>query len=96
MLPLSIVTPVFNSAAYLPAALDSLARIAAEPDHLGIDGGSTDGTVELLRARNARDRGLMVGLDRLTRAVLPALPRERWPHRSRRSRGLGRTPAARC
>jgi GT2 family glycosyltransferase len=40
MLPLSIVTPVFNSAAYLPAALDSIARITVEHEHLVIDGGS--------------------------------------------------------
>ncbi|MDX6676603.1 MAG: hypothetical protein QOE31_655 [Solirubrobacteraceae bacterium] len=51
MLALSIVTPVFNSAAYLPAALDSIAAIQAAHEHIVIDGGSTDGSVELLRAR---------------------------------------------
>ena len=53
---LSIVTPVFNSAAYLTAALDSIARIQTPHEHIVIDGGSTDGSVDLLRAR--RDAGL--------------------------------------
>ncbi len=48
---LSIVTPVFNSGPYLPAALDSIAAIRAAHEHIVIDGGSSDGTLDLLRAR---------------------------------------------
>jgi glycosyltransferase involved in cell wall biosynthesis len=48
---LSIVTPVYNSARFLPHALDSIARIETQHEHIVIDGGSSDGTVELLRAR---------------------------------------------
>jgi glycosyltransferase involved in cell wall biosynthesis len=49
---LSVVTPVRNSAAYLPYALDSVARLTVPHEHIVVDGGSTDGTVELLRNRN--------------------------------------------
>jgi glycosyltransferase involved in cell wall biosynthesis len=54
---LSVVTPTFNSAAYLSATLESVAAIATPHEHLVIDGGSTDGTVELLRAWE--DRGIV-------------------------------------
>jgi glycosyltransferase involved in cell wall biosynthesis len=50
MLRLSVVTPTFNSAAYLTATLESVAAIATPHEHLVIDGGSTDGTVELAQA----------------------------------------------
>jgi len=54
---LSVVTPSLNQARYLGECLDSVRRAAAqtaphEVDHIVIDGGSTDGTVELLRIRN--------------------------------------------
>lgn len=51
MLPLvSIVTPTFNRADYLPGLFESI-RSQGYPhiEHIVIDGGSTDGTVELLR-----------------------------------------------
>jgi GT2 family glycosyltransferase len=48
----SVVTPVFNSARYLDASLDSVARLNVPHEHLVVDGGSTDGTVELLRTRD--------------------------------------------
>lgn len=51
MLPLvSIVTPTFNRADYLPGLFESI-RSQSYPniEHIVIDGGSTDGTVELLR-----------------------------------------------
>ena len=50
MLPLvSIVTPVLNGARFLPQALDSVRRQAyPRVEHIVIDGGSTDGTVEIL------------------------------------------------
>jgi glycosyltransferase involved in cell wall biosynthesis len=49
---LSVVTPVYNSARYLAATLDSVARLTASHEHIVIDAASTDGTVSLLEARN--------------------------------------------
>ena len=65
-LPLvSIVTPVLNGARFLP---DLLASIRGQDygaiEHVVVDGGSTDGTVEILRAApgvvwtTASDRGM--------------------------------------
>jgi glycosyltransferase involved in cell wall biosynthesis len=48
---LSVVTPVYNSARYLAATLDSVARLTVSHEHIVIDGGSTDGTVGLLESR---------------------------------------------
>jgi glycosyltransferase involved in cell wall biosynthesis len=48
---LSVVTPSFASGAYLAETLDSVAALRTPHEHLVIDGGSTDGTVELLQAR---------------------------------------------
>jgi GT2 family glycosyltransferase len=48
---LSVVTPVYNSARYLSATLDSVARLTVPHEHIVVDGGSADGTVELLDAR---------------------------------------------
>jgi glycosyltransferase involved in cell wall biosynthesis len=51
---LSVVTPSLNQARYLGACLDSV-RLAAEHapsheiEHIVIDGGSTDGTTDILR-----------------------------------------------
>jgi glycosyltransferase involved in cell wall biosynthesis len=50
---LSIVTPTFQAAATLPCTLASVARLAEAGvpyEHLVIDGGSTDGTLEVIRA----------------------------------------------
>jgi glycosyltransferase involved in cell wall biosynthesis len=49
---LSVITPVFNPGRYLADTLDSVVRLATEHEHLVVDGGSTDGTVDLLRARS--------------------------------------------
>jgi glycosyltransferase involved in cell wall biosynthesis len=49
---LSVVTPVFNSARFLPDALDSVASLETPHEHIVIDGGSTDGTQDLLAARD--------------------------------------------
>jgi glycosyltransferase involved in cell wall biosynthesis len=47
----SIVTPVYNSARFLEATLDSVARLTVSHEHIVIDGGSTDATVPLLEGR---------------------------------------------
>jgi glycosyltransferase involved in cell wall biosynthesis len=52
---LSIVTPVRNSAKYLAHALDSVARLTVSHEHIVVDGGSTDGTLELLESRGDPD-----------------------------------------
>jgi glycosyltransferase involved in cell wall biosynthesis len=55
VLRVSVVTPVFNCAAYLGDTLDSVAALATPHQHVVIDGGSTDGTVSLLEARDDPD-----------------------------------------
>jgi glycosyltransferase involved in cell wall biosynthesis len=62
---LSVVTPALNQARYIEETLDSVAGLPVAHEHIVIDGGSTDGTVELLRTRedpsliwtSERDRG---------------------------------------
>jgi glycosyltransferase involved in cell wall biosynthesis len=49
---LSVVTPAFNMARYLPQTLDSVAALATPHEHIVVDGASDDGTVELLRSRD--------------------------------------------
>lgn len=51
----SVVTPVRNLARYLPDTLDSVAALTVPHEHVVIDGGSDDGTVELLEARQDPD-----------------------------------------
>ncbi len=47
---ISLVTPCFNSAAYLEATIRSvLAQEIPELEYFVVDGGSTDGTVEIIR-----------------------------------------------
>jgi glycosyltransferase involved in cell wall biosynthesis len=49
---ISIVTPCLNSATTLAKALDSVAQQGfTDVEHIVVDGGSTDGTIELLAAR---------------------------------------------
>ena len=48
---LSVITPALDQARYITETLDSVAALAVEHEHIVVDGGSTDGTVELLRAR---------------------------------------------
>ncbi len=48
---LSVITPALNQARYIPETLDSVARVPVEHEHIVVDGGSTDGTVEILGAR---------------------------------------------
>jgi GT2 family glycosyltransferase len=62
---ITIVTPCLNASATLPGALESVRaqRYAGSVEHLVIDGGSTDGTLDILRSAEVRfisepDRGL--------------------------------------
>jgi glycosyltransferase involved in cell wall biosynthesis len=49
---LSVVTPSYGSAPFIEATLDSVAALRTPHEHLVMDGGSQDGTAELLRGRN--------------------------------------------
>jgi GT2 family glycosyltransferase len=63
---ITIVTPCLNGAATLPGALESVRSMAydGEVEHVVVDGGSTDGTLEILAAApgvrylSEPDRGL--------------------------------------
>src|SRR5262245_41722744 len=49
-LVVSIITPSFNQAAYLPHTLESIAnQTYPHIEHIVMDGGSTDGSVEIIR-----------------------------------------------
>jgi glycosyltransferase involved in cell wall biosynthesis len=49
---ISLITPSFNQAAFLPRTLDSVARQQyPRLEHLVYDGGSTDGSADILQAR---------------------------------------------
>ena len=49
---LTVISPVFNAAAYIEEMLDSVAALAIPYEHHVLDAGSTDGTVALLQARD--------------------------------------------
>ncbi len=66
---LGLVTPSLNQRAYLAQCLDAVAALGPRVMHHVADGGSTDGTVELLNARgvhhaSAPDGGLYPALNR--------------------------------
>ena len=47
----TLITPTLNAATYLPEALESVrAQDGPDVEHIAVDGGSTDGTLEMLRA----------------------------------------------
>jgi len=75
---LSVVTPVYNSARYLAASLESVAALTVSHEHVVIDGGSTDGTVALLESREDPNLSWVTELDRgQTHAVNKGLERAR-------------------
>ena len=49
---LSVITPALDQVRYIKETLDSVAALPVEHEHIIVDGGSTDGTVELLRQRS--------------------------------------------
>ena len=49
---LSVVTPSYGSAPFIEETLDSVAALRTPHEHLVIDGGSEDGTIEVLSARD--------------------------------------------
>jgi glycosyltransferase involved in cell wall biosynthesis len=49
---LSVITPVLNQVRYIGETLESVAGLPVDHEHIVVDGGSTDGTVELLRGRD--------------------------------------------
>ncbi len=56
---ISIVTPSYNQAPYLPTCLRSVSgQTHRDVEHLVMDGGSTDGSLDVLRAFQARDSRL--------------------------------------
>lgn len=52
---LSVVTPSYGSAPFIEETLDSVAALRTPHEHVVIDGGSEDGTVEILRGRGDPD-----------------------------------------
>jgi glycosyltransferase involved in cell wall biosynthesis len=54
MVRLSVITPALNQVRYIGQTLDSVATLPVAHEHIVIDGGSTDGTVDLLRERDDR------------------------------------------
>lgn len=58
MLKISILTPSYQHAEFIGRTLDSVRRQSGpfEVEHIVVDGGSRDGTVEILRARGERVR----------------------------------------
>jgi len=67
----SIVTPVLNGARFLPNLLESIrAQDYPHIEHVVVDGGSTDGTLDLLRDTpglvvvSGRDRGMYEAINR--------------------------------
>jgi glycosyltransferase involved in cell wall biosynthesis len=49
---LSVITPALDQVRYITETLDSVAALPMEHEHIVVDGGSIDGTVELLRERS--------------------------------------------
>ena len=67
---ISIVTPSFNMLKYLPLAHASIADQGVTVEHIVMDGGSSDGTVDWLKQRpeidavSEKDRGMYHALNK--------------------------------
>lgn len=57
---ISIITPSFNQATFLTDTINSVIsqEVSLEAEHIIVDGGSTDGSVELLEALGDKVRWL--------------------------------------
>jgi glycosyltransferase involved in cell wall biosynthesis len=74
----SVITPVRNQAGFLEEALDSVASLRTPHEHVVVDGGSDDGTTELLESREDPDLRWASEPDRgQTHAVNKGLERAR-------------------
>ena len=51
---LSIITTVFNAASYIQDCIESVLSQAQQVEHIIVDGGSTDGTLEIIRKYGPR------------------------------------------
>lgn len=51
---LSIITPSYNSAVFLPGCIQNVAAQEADCEHIIVDGGSSDDTVKILERQAAR------------------------------------------
>lgn len=60
---LSVVTPSYGSGRFIAETLESVTALRTPHEHLVIDGGSTDETVDLLRARQDPDLNWTSGPD---------------------------------
>ena len=70
---ISVLVPVYNSARYLGAAIESvLAQTFGDFELLALDGGSTDSSLSILRKFEAKDRRICV----LSREKLALLRRD--------------------
>lgn len=75
---LSVVTPSFNSGRWIAETLDSVAAIPVPHEHIVIDGGSTDDTLEILESRDDPSLAWVSEPDRgQTNAVNKGLDRAR-------------------
>lgn len=71
---LSIITVALNSAATLPATLRSvLAQQGADIEHIVIDGGSTDGTPQILRSHESLYAGRLRWVSEPDRGIYHAM-----------------------
>jgi glycosyltransferase involved in cell wall biosynthesis len=58
--PICVITPCFNAAPFLPACLQSVAAQGAHVrQHIVMDGGSRDGSVEILQSFSSSDKRLI-------------------------------------
>jgi glycosyltransferase involved in cell wall biosynthesis len=61
----SVITACYNSVATIADAIDSVARQThAEVEHIVVDGGSTDGTLDVVAARRGRIAQIISGPDK--------------------------------